>query len=81
MTQEILQPISTPPVDTGIPDVTPVVEQPVVDEYVHVAQGNNSAAIINYSDIPQQDVPAVEMPLGYQNIDEAKSERNNQLLL
>lgn len=81
VTQEILQPISTPPVDTGIPDVTPVVEQPVADEYVHVAQGNNSAAIINYSDIPQQEMPAVEMPLGYQNIDEAKSKMMEQVSL
>lgn len=75
---EVLQPTSMPPVDFSIPDVTPTIEPTQTEEYVHVAQGNNSAAVINYTDYQVQDMPAVEMPLNYQNIDEAKSKMLEQ---
>lgn len=75
---EVLQPASMPPVDFSIPDVTPTIEPVQTEEYVHVAQGNNSAAVINYNDYQVQDMPAVEMPLNYQNIDEAKSKMLEQ---
>lgn len=79
---EIMQPVSMPVLEYDIPDVTPVQNTQIEpQDYTYVAQGNNSAAIINSDNIQMQEMPAVVMPTNYENIEEAKNKMMGQSTL